>query len=382
MLSLTSRVAAVAVLSLAVSNVPRSQAQFIPRMMGPGFMSSPSLYVSPYVVSMSSPGYSLMISPYMISGSSPGSAFTYSQPLITYSYRSPSGGSISGYGYYGGYGYGGGYGGYGGGYASAPYGNGSITSYYVDDYSKRSRNQYRSGYYQADNGGKNGESYQDQNPAARRNPTITEILSAGPLNELLADLRQQGAKAEKLDLGPLPIPLDEAGQKHINVTHGAGNIALIKNEGNFKWPAALSGSEFKKARAEVEALIAESIKQAKSKGVVDGATVKQLEANIDTLKKELKRTGADLAPSEYIEANVFFNNFYDAVKALRLPDVGNYFTGVYAPKVKTLPELVKFMTAQRLEFAKAMPGDENAYVKLYRALDEYDQAVTTQAAQK
>ena len=77
----------------------------------------------------------------------------------------------------------------------------------------------------------------------------------------------------------------------------------------------------------------------------------------------------------YIEANTFINNLNDAIKALQQPDAGNYFTGKYALKAKTVPELVNFMTAQGLQFAPSTPGDEAAYAALQEALASYDRAV-------
>ena len=60
------------------------------------------------------------------------------------------------------------------------------------------------------------------------------------------------------------------------------------------------------------------------------------------------------------------------MNALGQPDAKDLLSGKYDLKVKTVPELVKFMTANGLRFARALPGDEAAYQSLYQAMEEYD----------
>jgi len=66
---------------------------------------------------------------------------------------------------------------------------------------------------------------------------------------------------------------------------------------------------------------------------------------------------------------VFLHNLDDVITALHRSDVGSHFTGVYALKAKTLPELVLSMQSHSLRFARGLPGDEKAYVHLYSALN-------------
>jgi len=88
----------------------------------------------------------------------------------------------------------------------------------------------------------------------------------------------------------------------------------------------------------------------------------------------LRKTGRDLPPNAYIDAKSFLNNLSSSVSALQQRDVGNYFTGKYALRVKTVPELVKYMSEQGLRFAPAVPGEEGPYQALYQALVSYDLA--------
>jgi hypothetical protein len=149
----------------------------------------------------------------------------------------------------------------------------------------------------------------------------------------------------------------------------------LKNERRLTRPVALSGVDFKNDRDQINAMIRDAVGQASYNGQVEPGTIMQLNHDTTAMKDRLRRTGYDLPPSLYIEANTFINNLNDAIKALRQPDAGNYFTGKYALKARTVPELVDFMTAHGLQFAQATPGDEAAYAALQEALASYDRAV-------
>ena len=78
----------------------------------------------------------------------------------------------------------------------------------------------------------------DQLNRSRNNPPDTEIWSGKALNDLLADLHNSLPLAKGPMRGTLPLPLDEGGLNHINVTKDSGgSIALLKNDGRFDWPA-------------------------------------------------------------------------------------------------------------------------------------------------
>lgn len=222
----------------------------------------------------------------------------------------------------------------------------------------------------------------EQLSRSRNNPPLTEIWSGKALNDILADLRKLPAKApaggQLVNLQQLP--LDDDGLKHINVTQGAGNIALLKNEGRLNWPTALGGPEYKELRERVSSLAQAAVRQAEFNGRVDSGTITQLNNDVENLQKQLRKNSGDLPFAVYTEAKTFLNNLSDAVSALRQRDVGNYFTGKFALKAKTVPELVDLMTKQGLQFAPAVPGDESAYVALHQALANYDVAAQAQTA--
>jgi hypothetical protein len=210
---------------------------------------------------------------------------------------------------------------------------------------------------------------------SRNNPPVTEINSGAALNVLLQDIRSTAARRKNAEMRTYQVPLSEDALKRINVAKGAGSLAILKNEGRLSWPVALSGADFRSDREKINAQVRDAVNQATYNGQVDAATIMQLNHDATALKDQHRRTGADLPPSLYIEANVFLNNLNDAIRALQQPDVGNYFTGKYALKAKTVPELVSNMTSQGLQFAAATPGDEPAYAALQEALASYDRAV-------
>lgn len=225
---------------------------------------------------------------------------------------------------------------------------------------------------------------------SRNNPPVTEVWSGKALNDLLADLRK--LPPPKPEAGQLinvqQLPLDEDGLKHINVTTGTGNVALLKNnlallksQGRLNWPAALSGAEYKDQREMINRMATRAVQQAEF-GPVDSGTTAQLSNDVDNLQRQLRKNAGDLPFSVYTESKAFLNNLDDAITALRQRNVGDYFTGKYVLKAKTVPELVAQMTKQGLQFAPATPGDESAYTALHQALANYDLAAHAETASR
>ena len=219
----------------------------------------------------------------------------------------------------------------------------------------------------------------DQLNRSRNNPPVTEIWSGKALNDLLSDLRQLAASGQWSNGRTLPLPLDEAGLNHINVAKKlGGSIALLKNDGRFDWPSALTIPDSQGLREQLTIRAQVAIRQAEFNGRVDKGLLQQMNGNVNILQKQLRQRASNLSPSEYIEANNFLHHFEEALHALGQPDVGNHFTGKYALKARTVTELVQQMTDKGLHFAPALPGDETAYSALYQALVTYDRAAQPQ----
>jgi hypothetical protein len=209
---------------------------------------------------------------------------------------------------------------------------------------------------------------------SRDNPPVSEVLSGKALNALLDDLRKLGAGGDSSKLPNALLPLDENGLQHINVTRGAGSVALLKHGGRLNWPDALTGAEFQQPRERLAALATEAVEQAARNGRVDPDTLRQTADEVDQLRTLLRRNIQGVSLPSYIEARHFLQSFDDALVALQQSDVAGHFTGGYALKAQTVRELVKQMTDNGLRFAPATPGDEAAYKMLREALAACDRA--------
>jgi len=219
---------------------------------------------------------------------------------------------------------------------------------------------------------------------SRNNPPSGEVWSGKALNDLLADLQKLPARNDVASMRTFQLPLDEDNLKRVNVTaaEGKGNIGLLKDGGRLSWPVALSGTEFKDLRERINSLVQDAVKQAEFNNQVDAGTIRQLSRDVEQMESMLRRTGRDMPPTPYIDARTFLNNLNSSIAALQQPDVGNYFTGKYALKGKTVPELVKYMTEQGLRFAPAVAGEEGPYQALYQALLSYDLASQPATAER
>jgi len=211
---------------------------------------------------------------------------------------------------------------------------------------------------------------------AMNNPPVTEIWSGKALNDLLAELQKQLAKGSLTTAPGAEEAFDDDTLKHINVTSRQGtNVGLLKNDGRLSWPFALTGPEFKDERERLTNLSEDVVKQARFANRIDAGTLKQMTDDMEKINKSLTRQVGDLSPSQYIEAKRFLNNMNDALRVLQQPDAVNYFNRKYAARGKNVPELVKYMTDQGLQFAPAVPGDEASYVAVQRAMAAWAQAV-------
>jgi hypothetical protein len=222
----------------------------------------------------------------------------------------------------------------------------------------------------------------DQVNRSRHNPPLTEIWSGKALNDLLADLRELNPPGDSANGSAPPLPLDEAGLKHINVSKHVGSIALLKNGGQLHWPVALIGPDSEEQRAQLNVGAQAAVRQAEYNGHVDPVMIQRMRSDVDRLHKHLRLNVKNLSPSEYIEAKTFLNHFGEALHALGLSDVGNHFTGEYVLKAGTVPELVKQMVEKGLQFAPALPRDEAAYRALHQALAAYDRAARPEVTER
>jgi hypothetical protein len=204
-------------------------------------------------------------------------------------------------------------------------------------------------------------------------PSPADILSAQALNILLADLgsklgKNQGPSISQTLLDPEIVP-------HLNITgvQGEGNPGLFKNEGRLNWPRAFSGDRFKTERELLSELVSAIYDQVMA-GRVETGTFQQMQKTVEKFHYQLSAQIKDLTPSQYGEAKHFLRHLDDSLKLLRRPDAETFFAPL-AVDGKTIEELVNHVLRKGWRFAPAVPGDESAYLALYRTMAAYDLAL-------
>jgi hypothetical protein len=217
----------------------------------------------------------------------------------------------------------------------------------------------------------------DQLRRSLNDPPAGEIWSGLALNNILADLSKMAKNSDAR--GP-QIPLDEDVVRHLNFTKGqGGNPGLLKNEGLLNWPQALRSDDYKAERDLLNSLAPETVRQAVN-GRVDAGALKEMTDSVQRLQDRLAGNIKDLTPNQYIEARRFLSNFEDALRTLRRPDAGDFFSQKNTADAKSIGDLVNFMLNKGLTFAPAVTGDEAAYMAVHRAMAAYDAGAKAQLA--
>jgi hypothetical protein len=214
-------------------------------------------------------------------------------------------------------------------------------------------------------------------PSRPKTPPFAEVISAKALNDLFFDLRSLrawGAPGKNFALEP-----EVLAQINVTTFKSSGHIGLLKKEGRLDWPALLCQESFRSEREVVDRLIPEAVRQA-VKRRAETSIVHELSGAVEGMQKRLAAHVADLPPGRFVPAKRFLNDLDAAVRVLQQPDACYYLTHKYAALGQTVPELIKHMDRYSLKFAPAMPGDEAAYVDLYRALAACDAVARSQAA--
>jgi hypothetical protein len=202
--------------------------------------------------------------------------------------------------------------------------------------------------------------------AAMNNPPVQEITSGRALNTLLPFLDKLSVKGT----GGGPIPIDPAILKQINTSSGAdaGNAGLLREVGNLQWPVATLGPSQQK--------LDEMLKKATydgAKGPVSPVTISQLKKQTELLAQDVKQKffKNEIDSGDYLQANRFLDRVRQANAALSQPDISRMLAGAMGPQGDTVDQVVQSMAGRGLTFAAAQPGEEGAYLALYRAFVNY-----------
>jgi hypothetical protein len=218
---------------------------------------------------------------------------------------------------------------------------------------------------------------------ARHSPPLTDVWTARALNSLLRHLIAQQGRGTT---GP-KVALSDDVLDHINLTVGdsRGNVGLLRDSGNLRWPLPLQNEAFKEPREKINSLMQTALKSASSGTTPDTSTIFDLRSNYETLRKTLDANVDRLTPDEYIDANKYLRYVQNAITALKDPNVIQFFNNNWKARGKSVAELVQYMREKGLWFAPSTPTDEAAYVALYNALVSFDsgmqRAVSTGAGE-
>jgi hypothetical protein len=209
---------------------------------------------------------------------------------------------------------------------------------------------------------------------SRNNPPPTDIWSGTALNDLLRAIQTSQTDGTN---GP-EVPLAPEVLKHINLTTGktTGGIGLLRGDGKLSWPFVLRQGMFQEPRKQLDQLLPQAVKQARS-GQVDADLVNQINASVKELEQAVDAgASSDLTPDQYIAASRYLRELKASTRILQQDDVAKYFRSEWTPQGATVADLVKQMTKQGLKFAPAVSGDESYYTALHRALVDYDKGQT------
>jgi hypothetical protein len=176
--------------------------------------------------------------------------------------------------------------------------------------------------------------------------------------------------ADKKSDGKLETALDVQLVERLRFRSTKGEDGrLLGYESNIRWPEFLKTEGFNEPRQRVEHLFAQTVQEARCKERVDAQKVKDLRGQLQKMGETLRNVVGDITPTEYIESRRFLNILEDGARLLDDPNVGRHVV-VLRVKARTVRELLQNMSRQALQFAPASPGDEEAYLQLYRILEK------------
>jgi hypothetical protein len=213
----------------------------------------------------------------------------------------------------------------------------------------------------------------------QKTPTQTEIQTGKSLNVMLKYLVD--FKAQQMHLPT--ILLDEDVLKLVNISGsgGSASIGLLRDNGQFTWPAAFDDKEVigEKDRKDLDLEVKQLYQQAAT-GTPDANMLRSVDASLRTLRTNLTKQVNNLPTSSYLDAQRFLDEFDGAMSALKRGDVvlNLDFQRTFVKGGKTVQELVDYLGNKGLQFAAASPGDERAYTALQAAFSAHSLAINTQ----
>ena len=207
--------------------------------------------------------------------------------------------------------------------------------------------------------------------------TQPEIWSGKSLNFLLNALKKYANQKLPVASGSV----DEDVIKHLNVAKKYGNLGLLRNNGQFTWPAALQTLVPNDEQANILDRTQRLFRQANASQANPNA-IRDLRVEIEQIRDKLTKEVNQIRYREYSEAKRFLNEFDDALTALEDGDVVAYqeFQSKFSNGAASVQDLVSYMEKKGLHFAPATTGDQAAYQALHDALASWSVAIDSNVA--
>jgi hypothetical protein len=220
---------------------------------------------------------------------------------------------------------------------------------------------------------------QERLARARNNPNLTEIWAGTVLNTILDDVRRFRTR---MGLRGAEVPLDPAILRHISVAGGntTGSSTMFNNGGKLQWPIELNDERFDAERKRIDKLFLQATQEATSPGGVGSQTIRDLGAAITQLHDSIDGAIDVMTPSDNIRARRFATQLNGSVRLLRDPNVASLIDGRWAPRGRTVGELIDHMDQNGLRFGPALAADQPFYTALHGLLVEYHSSLIALAS--
>ncbi len=206
---------------------------------------------------------------------------------------------------------------------------------------------------------------------ARNMPPLDEIVSGQTLNDLLDNV--QRVQAHGL-LAGTSISLDPNDLAHLNITTTGdqrGSNEMFRPGALSKWPDLLNRHEFAADKKAMLSALAEA-SRSQANGSVNEAKTAEARRLIETMRGRLFDMRFQATMLDYAKALEFLNKLGGTIDLLAGPNSTKYLNGTYAANGSSVGEMADRMIAHGLKFARATPGDEPNYSRIYQKLATYE----------
>jgi hypothetical protein len=195
-------------------------------------------------------------------------------------------------------------------------------------------------------------------------PSDADVLSGAALNDLLDKLGKDSARRP---VQAIAVAADLP--RRINVSSAGMRLGILKEADQLAWPEALLAADVEPQRVRLGRLMRDTLKRVKSDAKpVPEATIKEMETLTKGLREWLVEDIGELSAQQYVEAKRFLKELDSALSILRRADTARYLASGQNWTPKTVADVIDHMNRLKLRFAPALPGDEESYRALYKAM--------------